>query len=168
MHVQEVEWEPRGSFTNKTPKSRFFWEISPIFSRYYNLRQFSLHCTKIPPEIGNWDLENKLSSLPSFPSCLNTFHTHTLTFPFGKWCILWACLLGKPQSLLHVRVTALGIPWATLTSTTDGTQVQRPPPSWTLGEERRQSLNVEKREMYWTYIMIIVRLPDLAKKKKSS
>lgn len=52
----------------------------PLFS----LSQFSLHRTKIPPGLGNWDFENKLFSLPLFLPRPNTANLHPLNLSFWE------------------------------------------------------------------------------------
>ena len=107
--------------------------------------------------IGIWKTNSPPSFHPSQREHISSMHSDLsiwgVMHPLGLFC-------GEAK-------VSVPSPWGCLGDTPshsdqhpDGVQLQRPLPSWTLGWERRQSLSVEKREVYWTYIMIIVGFPD--------
>ena len=146
-----------GAFKKWLPHAWF--QMHEIMFPLFSLRQFSLHCTKylLNLGIGIWKTNSPPSLHPSQREHISSTHSDLTIWgvmrPLGLFCgeakfsipSPWGCPGDAPgHSDQHP----------------DGVQLQWPLPSWTLGWERRQSFSVEKGEVYWTYVMIIVGFPD--------
>ena len=117
-----------GAFKKWLPHAWF--QMHEIMLPLFSLRQFSLHCSKIPPEFGNWDLENKLSSLPS-SFTKRTHFIHALwPFHLGSDASSGSVLWGS-QGL---RSISLGMPWG-------HSEPLRPAPRWCPAAETTTFLN---------------------------